>query len=197
MHTSLLCNESKFFRSCLQSGFAEATSSTVNVCEEKPSTVQPFVQWLYTGAFQGPYISKELVLVFKYADMIGAEQYCNDIADAVRMYRRKSKKYPSLHGLAQFYEAGLGESTLAQFSRKLLAHRLAQKHSGRQRRALVIEEIRDRDVPSEVKLDLTIELLEYTDQEWSDPKETVGCCFHTHVVTNLCEGAGDAAADGK
>lgn len=197
MHTSLLCNESKFFKSCLQSGFAEATSSTVNVYEEEPSTVQRFVQWLYTGAFQGPYTSKELVLVFKYADMIGAEQYCNDIVDAVRMYKRKSNKYPTLHGLARFYEAGLRESTLAQFSRKLLAHRLAQKHSGRQRRALVIEQIRDRDVPSEVKLDLTVELLEYIDQEWSDPRETVGCCFHTHDVTKPCDGAGDVAAEGK
>ncbi|KAG8630019.1 hypothetical protein KVT40_001638 [Elsinoe batatas] len=50
LHTELLVSVSPFFAAALQGHFAESSSQTVTLPEEKPEMFEWFVQWLYTGS---------------------------------------------------------------------------------------------------------------------------------------------------
>lgn len=50
----LLCFHSKYFRSALQGGFAEAKAKRVELLNEKPEAFELVVEWLYTHEIKAP-----------------------------------------------------------------------------------------------------------------------------------------------
>ena len=94
-HKDLLCAKSKFFKACLEN-FSEAADLIVNLPDDNITAVEAFVNWSYTGKYTYTCSLDEFLTIYKFADKIMAESYCNDIVDGEKSNFRVSRIHDEL-----------------------------------------------------------------------------------------------------
>ena len=180
MHKELLCSKSRFFKACFTSGFAETTSSTVELPEDSTNDVEMFIEWLYHGAFQvGLLSSKEpnTASAYAFATKIGADAYCNAIIDALLKHLKENKRGITILGLRQHYEAGCRDTPMGRFVLKSAVHYTMTLGQGDGLTA-TLANVKDPSTPRETLADMLSGIMEFRSKPWTDPNTWPASEFH-------------------
>ncbi len=183
MHQVLLCNESEFFRGCLQTQFSEASTAEVPLPNDDTVVVERFLQWLYSGQYDAR--ADDLVDGRDYAfgDKYCSDKYCNAIVDAHRVVDKAKSLRFTLRGVQGLYDAGLRGKSFAEYALKSWVYRLQTANRQSVSTAL-IRNIETTEVTPELSTDILLRIVEFRKAPWDIPSCWEGC--HFHVGEHCC-----------
>ena len=185
--------KSRFFRAFLTSNFLEAQEKRIVLPEDDFQAVTLFISWLYTGAVTyGESESDNQMRIWKFADKLCDESYCNDLIDAMIAFYERKNYFMGGDYLVPLYKNGLRNSPAAKFGVVTNILVMMTEPSNSKEKTNLLSKMREfGEGLHELTEDLLNEVLAYQTKAAAqrDPKKFKGCQFHEHKDGSTCSKA--------
>ena len=177
MHQVLLCNESEFFRGCLQTQFSEASTAVIPLPKDETDVVERFLQWLYSGRCGSIARHTDRRIDYAFGDKYLSDTYCNAIIDETRAFFKAGDLHFSLQGVRLVYDAGLRTKPFGEYALKTWVYRLQTANAPGAFEGL-IKAIKETKITQNLSTDMLVQIVEFRKAPWGNPDHWEGCYFH-------------------
>ncbi len=127
-------------------------------------------------------------MLYRFADKICSETFCNDILDSIRAKLKSDNTYVDCLILLDMYEIGLGSSLLASLGLQTVVW-ASLGWPKKWKNGLSYSHMEQWVKQPELLLDFTKEALNYDQKSYDNPATRKGYQFHQHDQGSPCSAA--------